>query len=40
LRMFAIVFKCFMCFCKCFRSIFQVFHLSLDVCCKCCIWIF
>jgi hypothetical protein len=27
-------------FCKCFRHMFQVFHLSSDVCCKCYIWIF
>jgi hypothetical protein len=29
------------CFCKCFRCrLFQVFHLSSDVCCKYCIWMF
>jgi len=28
------------CFCKCFRYIFQVFHLSSNVCCKCYIWMF
>jgi hypothetical protein len=28
------------CFCKCFRCTFQIFHLSLDICCKCCIWMF
>ena len=27
-------------FSKCFRSMFQVFHLPLDVCCNCCIWMF
>jgi hypothetical protein len=29
----------FMCFCMCFRW-FQVFHLSLDVCCKYFFWMF
>jgi hypothetical protein len=27
-------------FCKCFRRLFQVFHLSSFVCCNCCICIF
>jgi hypothetical protein len=41
LRMFAMVFKRFSgVFCKYFRSMFQVFHLSSDVCCNCCIWMF
>jgi hypothetical protein len=39
LRMVVMVFKCFKVFCKCFRSMFQVFQLPLDVCCNCCIWI-
>jgi hypothetical protein len=30
----------FLCFCKCFRNMFQVFHSSSDVYCKCCIWMF
>jgi hypothetical protein len=30
----------FMCFCKCFRCIFQMFDLPSNVCCKCCIWMF
>jgi hypothetical protein len=32
--MFAMVFKYF---CRCFRGMFQVFHLSFFVCCQCCI---
>jgi hypothetical protein len=27
----------FRCFCKYFKRLFQVFHLSSFVCCKCCI---
>jgi hypothetical protein len=27
-------------FFKCFRSMFQVFHLSSFLCCKCYIWMF
>jgi hypothetical protein len=39
--MFAMLFKHFhMFFFKCLRSIFQLFHLSSQVRCKCCIWIF
>jgi hypothetical protein len=45
------LFGCCMCFCngfssvfrffyKCFRRMFQVFHLSLDICCKCPIYMF
>jgi hypothetical protein len=35
-------FKCFIhvFFCKCFRRMFHTFHLSSDVCCKCCILMF
>ena len=33
-------FKCFLVFCKCFMRMFKVFLLSLDVCCKCFIYIF
>jgi hypothetical protein len=36
LQWFSSVFRCFF---KCFRSMFQVFQLSSDVCCNCCIWI-
>jgi hypothetical protein len=35
---FQVCFQVF--FYKCFKSMFQVFHLSSDVCCKCCIWMF
>ena len=28
----------FMCFCKCLKCMFEVFHLPSDICCKCCIW--
>ena len=35
LYMFAMVSSVFMCFFKCFRNMFQAFHLSLDVCYKC-----
>ena len=34
LQWFSSVFRCF---CKCFRRMFQVLHLSSFVCCKCCI---
>jgi hypothetical protein len=41
LRIFYNVFQVFlMCFCKYFRCMFQVFHLPLDICCKCCIRMF
>jgi hypothetical protein len=33
----AMVSSVFRCFCKCFRYMFEVFHLPLDVCCNCCI---
>jgi hypothetical protein len=29
----------FRCFCKCFRCMFQMFHLSSKECSQCCIWI-
>ena len=39
--MFAMLFKCFfLCFCRCFRHMFQVFQLSSFVCCKYCIRMF
>jgi hypothetical protein len=38
LQWFSSVFRCF--FCKCFKSMFQVFHLSLDICSNCCICMF
>jgi hypothetical protein len=37
LQWFSSVFRCFF---KCFRSMFQMFHLPSDVCCNCCIWMF
>jgi hypothetical protein len=41
----AYVLQCFSCvfpgaFASVFRSMFEVFYLSLDVCCKCCILMF
>ena len=39
LRMFCNDFQQFSFFCKCFRHMFQVFHLSSDVCCKCFIYL-
>jgi hypothetical protein len=30
----------FRCFHKCFRCLFQMFHLSSFVCCNCCIYMF
>jgi hypothetical protein len=33
---FVVVPSVFRCFCKCFRCMFQVFDLLLNVCCKCC----
>jgi hypothetical protein len=38
LQWFSSVFRCF--FFKCFKNMFQVFHLPSDVCCNCCIWMF
>jgi hypothetical protein len=34
---YAMVSSVFRYFCKCFRYMFQLFHLPLDICCKCCI---
>ena len=35
------LFQVFLCvFCKCFRRMFQVFHLSSEACYKCLIWMF
>ena len=40
LRMFAMVFKYFLVFFKCFKSMFQVFYLPSNVCCNYCIQMF